>query len=52
MKEYIKPEMEIISSHAAEILAGSLPANDDTYADGTQPIYAPTFGGVEDDEEE
>ena len=52
MKEYIKPEMEIINSNAVEILAGSLPANDDTYADGSQPIYAPKFEGVEDDEEE
>lgn len=52
MKEYTKPEMEIISSKAGAILAGSLPANDDIPADGTQPIYAPKANELFDDEEE
>ena len=54
MKQYIKPEIEIIASEADALLAGSLPLNDDdTYADETQPIYAPSIGGIiEDDAEE
>ena len=47
MKEYIKPEVEIIASEVATLLAGSLPVNnDETYADETQPIYAPKFEGL------
>lgn len=51
MKEYIKPEMDIIVSHATTILAGTLQVNDNTYADDTQPIYAPKANELFDDEE-
>lgn len=51
MKEYIKPEMDIIVSHAPTILAGTLQVNDNTYADDTQPIYAPKSNELFDDEE-
>lgn len=51
MKEYIKPEMDIIVSHAPTILEGTLQVNDNTYTDDTQPIYAPKANELFDDEE-
>jgi len=53
MKKYIKPETEILKSEIQMMLAASVNVNDDTYADGTKPIYVPINGDhITDDSEE